>query len=173
MEKNLKKNIWIAGSLCCIAEINTALQINYISIVFFKWDILIKKFMNKNLLSSQYLMVLLPNCKYSLFSPSGSIYLSSICPCSQLHSSVSQLVLKYNIFSITQQTIPSQMHRTWGFQDFILNFRRTSLRLRHFFANPSSFSIFSTDRGSKEINRTMQLFGGLYDEEVSWAQWIM
>ena len=38
MEKNLKKNTCIAESLS--AEFSTALQINYISRIFFKWDIL-------------------------------------------------------------------------------------------------------------------------------------
>lgn len=45
--------------------------------------------------------LLLSNCKLFLLDPSGSIYLRSSCPCSQLHCSVSQLVLKYNILFVT------------------------------------------------------------------------
>ena len=45
MEKNIKKNVYlcITESLCCTAEMNTTLEINYTSIkkffkIFYKWQ---------------------------------------------------------------------------------------------------------------------------------------
>lgn len=49
------------------------------------------------MLFSQNLTILSPNCKLFLLDPARSIYPPSICPPSQLHSEVSQLVLKCNI----------------------------------------------------------------------------
>lgn len=111
--------------------------------------------MKEYLLFSQNLVVLLPDYKLFLLDPCGNISPPSICPYPQLHSSVSQLVLKCNLFSAAQQITFAHKHRTWDFQRFTPKLRRTSLGMQHLSANPSSFSLFNIYMGREEI--TLQL----------------